>query len=321
MRARLLLFLSFVSLAVLAQTAAANKAPAKSGPAAAAAPAQQATPATVERTGIDAIMELVKANMSETLVIKTIQRQSKPYDLTPQDLLKLQKAGVSQKIIETMLDPTSASSATPGATPAATPAPPAGAAALAAPAATTPAPAAEPVPVASTATHPQPSAAKQKEKKGGGLFGSLKNSLGQSAQKTVDGLGNTVDKTVDAGKSKVDSTVGDAVEAPAKAAGNAAGAPAGSTGAAAHLLNAPAANGPAPANPAQANASALPANQPGRSYYCTFNDTVQRPNITHYFSGVFQADASQIEVSKAWTNYIRQTYLPGEIIATVVLAR
>jgi hypothetical protein len=34
--------------------------------------------------------------------------------------------------------------------------------------------------------------------------------------------------------------------------------------------------------------------------------------MTHYFSGVFQADASQIEVSKAWTNYIRQTYLPGD---------
>ncbi len=79
------------------------------------------------------------------------------------------------------------------------------------------------------------------------------------------------------------------------------------------VLNAsPAANGPASANPAQANTTALPANQPGRSYYCTFNDTVQRPNMTHYFSGVFEADASQIEVSKAWTNYIRQTYLPGD---------
>ena len=78
------------------------------------------------------------------------------------------------------------------------------------------------------------------------------------------------------------------------------------------VLNAPAANGPAPANPAEANASALPANQPGKSYYCTFNDTVQRPNTTHYFSGVFQDDASQIEVSKAWTNYIRQKYLPGD---------
>jgi hypothetical protein len=79
------------------------------------------------------------------------------------------------------------------------------------------------------------------------------------------------------------------------------------------VLNAsPAANRPASANPFQANATALPANQPGRSYYCTFNDTVQRPNMTRYFSGVFQADASQIEVSKAWTNYIRQTYLPGD---------
>jgi len=77
-------------------------------------------------------------------------------------------------------------------------------------------------------------------------------------------------------------------------------------------LNAPAANGPAPANPAQANASALTANRPGKSYFCQFNDTVQRPNVTHYFSGVFEADASQIEVSKAWTNYIRQKYLPGD---------
>ena len=87
-------------------------------------------------TGIDEIIELVKGGMSEALVIQTIQRQGKAYDLTPADLVKLQKAGVSEKIMEALLGPATA----PGAT--AAPA----AAAPVAPAAKAPAQAVEPAP-------------------------------------------------------------------------------------------------------------------------------------------------------------------------------
>ena len=49
---------------------------------------------------------------------------------------------------------------------------------------------------------------------------------------------------------------------------------------------------------------------PGNSYFCQFNDTSQRPNVTYYISRAFQTDASLVEVRQAWANYIRQTYAP-----------
>jgi hypothetical protein len=51
--------------------------------------------------------------MSEALLIKTIQREGKVYDLTPAEVLKLQKAGVSEKIINLLLDREPATAATP----------------------------------------------------------------------------------------------------------------------------------------------------------------------------------------------------------------
>lgn len=55
-------------------------------------PAPQANQQSANANGVDSIIALVQANMSEGLVLKTIQRQNKAYDLTPDDLLKLQKA-------------------------------------------------------------------------------------------------------------------------------------------------------------------------------------------------------------------------------------
>ena len=56
-------------------------------------------------TGVDGIIALVQANMSEAFVMKRIKREGKVYNLTAADLVKLQKAGVSEKIIEFMMDP------------------------------------------------------------------------------------------------------------------------------------------------------------------------------------------------------------------------
>jgi hypothetical protein len=177
MRVAVLFCSLFVCTALLAQKPAPNTSdPATTAAKAGSTPSQSAEPASV-----DTIIELVKANMSEALVIKTIQKQGQAYDLSPTDLLKLQKAGVSEKIISTLLDP--GTSPMPNAE------------ASAAPSTTAPAPAEAGRGVAASKGAPQ-SAAK-KDEKPGGMFSSLKDRLGQSASKSVDGLGNTASDAVD----------------------------------------------------------------------------------------------------------------------------
>jgi curli biogenesis system outer membrane secretion channel CsgG len=130
--------LSLFAMVGLAQTppaAAPKPAPAKP---AAAKPAAAPSP-------VDSVIQSVKMGLSENLIIKTLQRDNKPMNLTPGDLVKLKNAGVSENIIGAMLDPTSA------------PAP----AAAAAPAAPPPPPAPEPAPVAVSAPPPGPPTAAQ----------------------------------------------------------------------------------------------------------------------------------------------------------------
>jgi curli biogenesis system outer membrane secretion channel CsgG len=109
------------------------------------APARAQKPASQ----VDNVIQLVKAGMSEGLIIKTLQKQNKPMDLTPADLVKLKNAGVSENIISVMMDPSSTPAAAP-APAAAEPAPQAAPepAPQAAPdsAAQAPAPAAAPAP-------------------------------------------------------------------------------------------------------------------------------------------------------------------------------
>ncbi|HEV8416975.1 MAG TPA: CsgG/HfaB family protein [Bryobacteraceae bacterium] len=125
----------------LAQTPAPKAAP-KAAPAKAAA---KTAPSQV-----DSVIESVKAGLSESIIIRTLKRDNKPADLTTADLVKLKNAGVSENIINVMLDPSS----TPAA--AAAPAPAPAPTAAAAPA---PAPAPAPEPVAAAAPAPAPSAA------------------------------------------------------------------------------------------------------------------------------------------------------------------
>ena len=55
------------------------------------------------------MIQSVKAGLSESIIIRTIQRENKPANLTTADLVKLKNAGVSENIIEVMLDPGSCS--------------------------------------------------------------------------------------------------------------------------------------------------------------------------------------------------------------------
>ena len=91
----------------------------------AAEPSQPAAP----QSDVDRVIELVKSGMSETLIIKNLQMKNKPANLTSADLLKLQKAGISEAIIMAMMDPSTATApaaatgSAPATAPSATPAP------------------------------------------------------------------------------------------------------------------------------------------------------------------------------------------------------
>jgi curli biogenesis system outer membrane secretion channel CsgG len=61
------------------------------------------------------VIESVKAGLSESLIIKTLQKDNKPMSLTPADLVKLKNAGVSENLIQVMLDPSSSPAPAPQA--------------------------------------------------------------------------------------------------------------------------------------------------------------------------------------------------------------
>jgi curli biogenesis system outer membrane secretion channel CsgG len=135
---------SFAFIAIIA-TAALGQTP----PAAAPAPAPKRAAAPKAASPVDSVIQLVKAGMSDDLIIKSLKKTNKPVDLSPADMVKLKQAGVSDNVIGVMLDPTS--------TPAATSAPAAAAAPPPPPPAAAPDPAPAPAPVAS-APAPAPAA-------------------------------------------------------------------------------------------------------------------------------------------------------------------
>jgi len=185
------LWVLFTGLALLVPAQAPKPAPAR-------APGN--TPAATPSTDVDNIIELVKSGMSEALLIKTIQRQGQAYNLGPADMVKLQKAGVSEKIIETMLDPSS------GGNSAALPA--ADAEPAAKPAAAPP-PAAPGPPAAASASQAAPPSSAPAKKKG--FFSSIGDSFGKAAKDTADSTKKTVDKTVEDTSTNANKRVQDSV--------------------------------------------------------------------------------------------------------------
>jgi curli biogenesis system outer membrane secretion channel CsgG len=104
-------------------------------------------PAAAVASPVDKVIQLVKGGMSESMIVKTLQRENKPITLSTDDMLKLQKAGVSENIMSVMMDPSSApGGAAPSAAPATPHAAPATAVAAAPAAAGTVAPAANAAP-------------------------------------------------------------------------------------------------------------------------------------------------------------------------------
>ncbi len=130
---------SFVFIAIMA-TVALGQTPPPAAPHRHTAAAKPASP-------VDSVIELVKAGMSESLIIKSLKKTNKPVDLSPADMVKLKDAGVSDNIIGVMLDPSAAVS------PSAALAAPAAPASVAAPPPPAP-PVAEPAPAPPVASAP-----------------------------------------------------------------------------------------------------------------------------------------------------------------------
>ena len=133
---------------------AASMALGQTPPAAAPAPAPKRAAAPKAASPVDSVIQLVKAGMSDDLIIKSLKKTNKPVDLSPADMVKLKQAGVSDNVIGVLLDPTSVPA--PAAAAAAPPPPP--------PPAPEPPPAPAPAPVAS-APAPVPTGAIRKPKR------------------------------------------------------------------------------------------------------------------------------------------------------------
>jgi curli biogenesis system outer membrane secretion channel CsgG len=134
---------------------AASMALGQTPPAAAPAPAPKRAAAPKGASPVDSVIQLVKAGMSDDLIIKSLKKTNKPVDLSPADMVKLKQAGVSDNVIGVLLDPTSVPA--PAAAAAAPPPPP--------PPAPEPPPAPAPAPVASAPAPVSSGAISQSEKK------------------------------------------------------------------------------------------------------------------------------------------------------------
>jgi curli biogenesis system outer membrane secretion channel CsgG len=82
----------------------------------AAAPKTAARPAA-KSSPVDDVIGMYKAGFSEALIVKKLQKDNKPVDLTPADMVKLKNAGVSETVMGVMMDPTSPPAAPAAAAP------------------------------------------------------------------------------------------------------------------------------------------------------------------------------------------------------------
>src|SRR5881394_2804720 len=113
---------SLASLSLFAMVGLAQAPPAAAPKPAPAKPA--AAKPTAAPSPVDSVIQSVKMGLSENLIIKTLQRENKPANLTTADLVKLKNAGVSENIIGVLLDPANAPAPAAVAAPPAAPPPP-----------------------------------------------------------------------------------------------------------------------------------------------------------------------------------------------------
>ena len=90
----------------------------------AAAPVQ----ASQKQTSIDDVIEMGEAGLTESLIITTLRKEGQTFNLRAADMVRLKQAGISDAVIQTMIDPSGAVSTLPAKAVPATAAPVAAAA-------------------------------------------------------------------------------------------------------------------------------------------------------------------------------------------------
>ena len=78
----------------------------KKGPAAAAP--KKPAPATPAKLTVEDIIKLADAKLSDSIIVMKIKSNGRPFDLSPDQLVSLKKASVSDAVIEIMMDPSRA---------------------------------------------------------------------------------------------------------------------------------------------------------------------------------------------------------------------
>src|SRR5579863_3056598 len=67
---------------------------------------QESQPAPPGTLTIEEVLRLVNAGVAEELVIATVKRNAKPFDLNSDEIVALKKSGVTNTVIKYLLDPT-----------------------------------------------------------------------------------------------------------------------------------------------------------------------------------------------------------------------
>jgi len=182
------------------------------------------TPAKIESSDIDSLVAMVESKLPDSLILKQVQKSGKVYNLQPQDLVRLQKAGASEKLLEALMEG--------GPAPAVTPAAPAAAAAPPTPAALAP----DATPAAPAASADAPVAPKKKtwlqqrmEQTGQRMLNNSKTSMERSIDKAASSVENSADRATSSADSKVNRTMDNAQTSVDKKVNNTLGTPTSST--------------------------------------------------------------------------------------------
>lgn len=132
----------------------------------AAQPSQPAKKSGVARapvrkaSQVDQVIQLTKAGVSEGVIIEFLQKDGKAVTLTTNDLVRLKQAGVSDKVMSVMIDPTVKPTEATAPPPAEVPPPPPVSEGASAPVSAPPPPPPSPAPPAPVVAPPAPVAAR-----------------------------------------------------------------------------------------------------------------------------------------------------------------
>lgn len=92
-------------IALVSPAPAQQKGGGATKPSAAASPAPAAKPAGLT---VDGVISMVQAGLSDDVIIARLRKEDKGFDLTPDEMIRIKNAKVSDVVLRTMLDPKAA---------------------------------------------------------------------------------------------------------------------------------------------------------------------------------------------------------------------